>query len=162
MNNVPARQRCLAFDLARKCQLPFVMDDSYFWTLVLSLNCYLFFRKNGSYSWQQENWSRENQRIQREEWASCKAECFEIPSENCPEKGNWQWFWQGIQRKTSWQKKKISGNESLFGPIHHIRHICHAGTLYKNRFLSISVAFKVYAFTVNHNNGLVYHIYSGW
>ena len=43
-----------------------------------------------------------------------------------------------------------------------IGHICYAGTLYKNRFLSISVAFKVYAFTVNHNIGLVYHIYSGW
>ena len=105
------------------------------WTIVTAVIDLLFiFQKNGRYSWQQENWSRENQRIQREEWASCKAECFEIPSENCPEKGNWQWFWQGIQRKTSWQKKKISGNESLFGPIHHIRHICHAGTLYKNRF----------------------------
>ena len=38
--------------------------------------------------------------------------------------------------------KDLDGFWSLFGPIHHICHICHAGTLYKNRFLSISILSK--------------------
>ena len=39
------------------------------------------------YSWQQENWSREDKRISREERAGSKAECVEVSSENCPENG---------------------------------------------------------------------------
>ena len=43
-----------------------------------------------------------------------------------------------------------------------IGHICHAGTLYKNRFFIRLGCFQSYVFTVNHKYCLVCHIYSGW
>ena len=43
-----------------------------------------------------------------------------------------------------------------------IGHICHAGTLYKNRFFIHLGCFQNYVFTVNHKYCLVCYIFSGW